>query len=61
MAFLAEYIPTTSSRSSKIFGAWMRCFDPKLAAKAPVFKKKATTDAIRWFVNFDKLPPKGSA
>ncbi|MEA4200930.1 transposase, partial [Klebsiella pneumoniae] len=37
-----------------LHGAWKRCFDKKLAAKAPVFKRKNNgNDSVR-FVNFDK-------
>ncbi|QSO24073.1 hypothetical protein JZM63_09305 [Aeromonas caviae] len=55
MAFLAEaYTDNLQQKLKDLHGAWMRCFDKKLAAKAPVFKKKSDNrDAIR-FVNFDK-------
>ena len=40
MAFLAEaYTDNLQQKLKDLHGAWMRCFD-KLAAKAPVFKKK---------------------
>ncbi|GKR04434.1 hypothetical protein KAM462_41540 [Aeromonas caviae] len=42
MAFLAEaYTDNLQQKLKDLHGAWMRCFDKKLAAKAPVFKKKA--------------------
>ena len=55
MAFLAEaYTDNLQQKLKDLHGAWMRCFDKKLAAKAPVFKKKSDNrDSIR-FVNFDK-------
>ncbi|WP_221620892.1 hypothetical protein, partial [Aeromonas caviae] len=55
MAFLAEaYTDNLQQKLKDLHGAWMRCFDKKLVAKAPVFKKKSDNrDAIR-FVNFDK-------
>ncbi|QSO24428.1 hypothetical protein JZM63_08595 [Aeromonas caviae] len=41
MAFLAEaYTDNLQQKLKDLHGAWMRCFDKKLAAKAPVFKKK---------------------
>ncbi|RCE11511.1 RNA-guided endonuclease InsQ/TnpB family protein, partial [Aeromonas caviae] len=55
MAFLTEaYTDNLQQKLKDLHGAWMRCFDKKLAAKAPVFKKKSDNrDSIR-FVNFDK-------
>ena len=47
MAFLAEaYTDNLQQKLKDLHGAWMRCFDKKLAAKAPVFKKKATTATL---------------
>ena len=55
IAFLAEGIPTTSSRSSKdLHGAWMRCFDKETRRQGTRIQEKSDNrDAIR-FVNFDK-------
>jgi len=55
MAFLADaYTDNLQQKLKDLHGAWMRCFDKQLAAKAPLFKKKSDNrDSIR-FVNFDK-------
>ncbi|MGL4714545.1 MAG: RNA-guided endonuclease InsQ/TnpB family protein, partial [Aeromonas sp.] len=55
MAFLAEaYTDNLQQKLKDLHSAWIRCFDKKLTAKAPVFKKKSDNrDSIR-FVNFDK-------
>lgn len=54
-AFLQEaYTDNLQQKLKDLHGAWKRCFDKKLAAKAPVFKKKNDgRDSIR-FVNFEK-------
>lgn len=55
MAFLSDgYTDNLQQKLKDLHGAWKRCFDRKLAAKAPVFKKKSDgSDSIR-FVNFNK-------
>ncbi|MCT8348705.1 transposase [Photorhabdus temperata] len=54
-AFLQEaYTDNLQQKLKDLHGAWKRCFDKKLSAKAPVFKRKNDgRDAIR-FVNFEK-------
>ncbi|UYB60127.1 transposase (plasmid) [Klebsiella michiganensis] len=54
-AFLSEgYTDNLQQKLKDLHAAWKRCFDKKLAAKAPVFKKKTDgRDSIR-FVNFNK-------
>jgi putative transposase len=55
MAFLGDaYTDNLQQKLKDLHTAWKRCFDKKLAAKAPVFKRKNDgNDAIR-FVQFDK-------
>ena len=55
MTFLAEgYTDNLQQKLKDLHTAWKRCFDKKLAANAPVFKKKSDgRDSIR-FVNFNK-------
>lgn len=54
-AFLQEaYTDNLQQKLKDLHGAWKRCFDKKLVAKAPVWKRKNDgRDSIR-FVNFDK-------
>ncbi|WP_255653840.1 RNA-guided endonuclease InsQ/TnpB family protein [Arsenophonus apicola] len=54
-SFLQEaYTDNLQQKLKDLHGAWKRCFDKKLAAKAPVFKRKNDgRDSVR-FVNFDK-------
>ncbi|CAQ85607.1 putative is element transposase [Photorhabdus asymbiotica] len=54
-AFLqAAYTDNLQQKLKDLHGAWQRCFDKTLAAKAPVFKRKNDgRDSIR-FVNFEK-------
>ncbi|MGL3129051.1 RNA-guided endonuclease InsQ/TnpB family protein, partial [Klebsiella pneumoniae] len=55
LAFLSDaYTDNLQQKLKDLHGAWKRCFDKKLAAKAPVFKHKSHgNDSVR-FVNFDK-------
>ncbi|MBD4247054.1 transposase, partial [Xanthomonas citri pv. citri] len=55
LAFLSDaYTDNLQQKLKDLHGAWERCFDKKLAAKAPVFKHKSHgNDSVR-FVNFDK-------
>ncbi|HDZ3138552.1 TPA: helix-turn-helix domain-containing protein, partial [Klebsiella pneumoniae] len=55
LAFLSDaYTDNLQQKLKDLHGAWIRCFDKKLAAKAPVFKRKTHgNDSVR-FVNFDK-------
>lgn len=54
-AFLSEgYTDNLQQKLKDLHGAWKRCFDKRLAAERPVFKRKSKgNDSIR-FVNFDK-------
>ncbi|HCL8067252.1 transposase [Enterobacter cloacae] len=54
-AFLSEgYTDNLQQKLKDLHGAWKRCFDKRLAAEKPVFKRKSKgNDSIR-FVNFDK-------
>nr|WP_324251612.1 transposase [Photorhabdus bodei] len=54
-AFLqAAYTDNLQQKLKDLHGAWRRCFDKTLAAKAPVWKRKNDgRDSIR-FVNFEK-------
>ncbi|NHB93418.1 RNA-guided endonuclease InsQ/TnpB family protein [Photorhabdus cinerea] len=54
-AFLqAAYTDNLQQKLKDLHGAWQRCFDKTLAAKAPVFKRKNDgRDSVR-FVNFEK-------
>nr|WP_228939876.1 hypothetical protein [Photorhabdus thracensis] len=54
-AFLQEaYTDNLQQKLKDLHGAWRRCFDKTLAAKAPVWKRKNDgRDSIR-FVNFEK-------
>lgn len=54
-AFLRDaYTDNLQQKLKDLHGAWKHCFDKKLAAKAPVWKRKNDgRDSIR-FVNFDK-------
>lgn len=48
------YTDNLQQKLKDLHGAWKRCFDKKLAAKAPVWKRKNVgRDSIR-FVNFEK-------
>ena len=55
LAFLSDaYTDNLQQKLKDLHGAWKRSFDKKLAAKAPVFKRKSHgNDSVR-FVNFDK-------
>ena len=55
LAFLSEaYTDNLQQKLKDLHGAWKRCFDKRLAAEKPVFKRKSKgNDSIR-FVNFDK-------
>ncbi|WP_426575378.1 RNA-guided endonuclease InsQ/TnpB family protein (plasmid) [Xenorhabdus stockiae] len=55
LAFLQEaYTDNLQQKLKDLHGAWKRCFDKKLSAKKPVFKRKNEgRDTIR-FVNFEK-------
>jgi putative transposase len=52
LAFLSDaYTDNLQQKLKDLHGAWIRCFDKKLAAKAPVFKRKTHgNDSVR-FVN----------
>ncbi|QXD01199.1 RNA-guided endonuclease InsQ/TnpB family protein [Klebsiella sp. PL-2018] len=54
-AFLSEgYTDNLQQKLKDLHGAWNRCFDKRLSAEKPVFKRKSKgNDSIR-FVNFDK-------
>lgn len=54
-AFLTDgYTDNLQQKLKDLHAAWKRCFDKKLAAKAPVFKKKSDeSDSVR-VVNFNK-------
>lgn len=54
-AFLSEgYTDNLQQKLKDLHGAWKRCFDKRLSAEKPVFKRKSKgNDSIR-FVNFDK-------
>lgn len=48
------YTDNLQQKLKDLHAAWKRCFDKKLAAKAPVWKRKNEgRDSIR-FVNFEK-------
>ncbi|MCC8458130.1 RNA-guided endonuclease TnpB family protein [Photorhabdus aegyptia] len=50
----AAYTDNLQQKLKDLHGAWQRCFDKKLTAKAPVFKRKNDgRDSVR-FVNFEK-------
>ncbi|STS59167.1 Gifsy-1 prophage GlpA [Klebsiella pneumoniae] len=55
LAYLQEaYTDNLQQKLKDLHGAWKRCFDKKLAAKKPVWKRKNDgRDSIR-FVNFEK-------
>lgn len=59
--FLSEgYTDNLQQKLKDLHTAWKRCFDKKLTAKTPVFKKKSDgNDSIR-FVNFNKYCELGS-
>jgi putative transposase len=54
-AFLSEgYTDNLQQKLKDLHGAWKRCFDKRLAAEKPVFKRKSKgNDSVR-FVNVDK-------
>lgn len=54
-AFLSDgYTDNLQQKLKDLHGAWKRCFDKRLMAQKPVFKRKSKgNDSIR-FVNFDK-------
>lgn len=58
-AFLSEgYTDNLQQKLKDLHGAWKRCFDMRLAAEKPVFKRKSKgNDSIR-FVNFDQVRDK---
>jgi len=61
LLFLSEgYTDNLQQKRKDLHTAWKRCFDKKLTAKTPVFKKKSDgNDSIR-FVNFNKYCESGS-
>ncbi|WP_347290820.1 transposase [Kluyvera georgiana] len=55
LAFLSEaYTDNLQQKLKDLHGAWKRCFDKRLAAEKPVFKRKSKGDDSIRFVNFDK-------
>jgi len=54
-AFLSEgYTDNLQQKLKDLHGAWKCCFEKRLAAEKPIFKRKSKgNDSIR-FANFDK-------